>query len=249
MKNMPLSYTHPVEWDRVDEGGIFVGQEIIGGVVVMSFEQDYEQWLQGQIEEESNPRRRELLKKGLGHGTVELLRTIWYPAIGNFDHLYAEWEVRDFNNSYRYLDLAYIPGNAKGNIEIHGFKSHARDLDVTRFKDLCRRQSLLTLDDWLYLPIAYLSIRDKPELCKQLILSFVGKFMSMDVQPELSWLEAETVRLSRRLLRPFTPLELAAHLRITDRHARRILHRLTEQHILHVAGGQQRYRTFQYAWR
>ena len=56
-----------------------------------------------------NHRRRELLEKGLGHGTIEFLRCIWFPAIGNFNHLYPEWEVRDFNNGYRYLDLAYMP--------------------------------------------------------------------------------------------------------------------------------------------
>ncbi len=212
----------------------------------MKFEWEYDKWMQLQIEDEKNHRRRELLKKGLGHGTVELLRTIWFPTIGNFDYLYPEWEVRDFNNGFRYLDLAYMPGGAKGDIEVHGYKSHARDLDVSRFKDLCRRQSLLSLDDWIFLPIAYLSIRDEPELCKQLILSFVGKFISMDIPAQLSWLEAETVRLSRRLLRPFTPLELAAHLRITDRHARRILHELIDKQILIVSGGNLRFRTFQY---
>jgi len=212
----------------------------------LKFEWEYDKWMQLQIEDEKNHRRRELLKKGLGHGTVELLRTIWFPTIGNFDYLYPEWEVRDFNNGFRYLDLAYMPGGAKGDIEVHGYKSHARDLDVSRFKDLCRRQSLLSLDDWIFLPIAYLSIRDEPELCKQLILSFVGKFISMDIPAQLSWLEAETVRLSRRLLRPFTPLELAAHLRITDRHARRILHELIDKQILIVSGGNLRFRTFQY---
>lgn len=46
------------------------------------------------------------------------------------DHLYPEWEVRDFNNDYRYVDLAYRPGGVKGGIEIQGYGPHARDLDV-----------------------------------------------------------------------------------------------------------------------
>lgn len=122
------------------------------------FMKQYEIWMQKQIDQEKNHRRRELLQKGLSHGTVELLRSIWYPDVGNFDHLYPEWEVRDFNNGYRYLDLAFLPGGAKGDIEIQDYRSHARDLDTRRFKDLCRRQSLLSLDDWVFLPIAYLSI-------------------------------------------------------------------------------------------
>src|SRR5690554_6329214 len=101
----------------------------------------YEEWLQYNLVCESNPRRREFLEKGLTHGTVTFLEQCWYPAIGNLNHLYPEWEVRDMNNAIRYLDLAYMPGAAKGCIEIHDYRSHARDIGVTRFKDLCKKHS------------------------------------------------------------------------------------------------------------
>jgi hypothetical protein len=210
------------------------------------FMKEYEMWMQRQIEQEKNHRRRELLQKGLSHGTVELLRSIWYPVVGNFEHLYPEWEVRDFNNGYRYLDLAFLPGGGvKGDIEVHDYRSHARDVDTRRFKDLCRRQSLLSLDDWTYLPIAYLSIREEPEFCKQLILSFIGKFVSCKLNAPLTYMEAETVRFARRLLRPFTPIELAEHLHVTDRHARNVLHELVMMNYLTVVGGNVRFRTYQ----
>ncbi|RCX20540.1 hypothetical protein DFP94_103271 [Fontibacillus phaseoli] len=210
------------------------------------FEQKYAEWIDSNVQEETNHRRRELLEKGLGHGTVEFLRAAWYPAVGNFNYLYPEWEVRDFNNGYRYLDLAYMPGGAKGGIEIQGYGPHARDLDVRRFKDLCMRHSMLALDGWVFLPVAYLSVKDEPKQCQQLILSFVGKFLSTDVSAELDWSEAETMRFARRLLRPFSPPELAAHLRLSDRHTRRILHRLVELQVLRVAGeGSLRYRRYQ----
>ncbi|GAA3401371.1 transcriptional regulator [Paenibacillus hodogayensis] len=209
------------------------------------FKKLYEIWMQKQIEQEKNHRRREMLQKGLSHGTVELLRSIWYPVVGNFDHLYPEWEVRDFNNGYRYLDLAFLPGGAKGDIEVQDFGSHARDLDTRRFKDLCRRQSLLSLDDWIFLPIAYLSIRDEPEFCKQLVLSFIGKFLSFEVDARLNHMEAETVRYARRVMRPFTPMELANHLRVTDRYARNVLHGLVEKQHVIVVGGHLRFRTYQ----
>lgn len=208
------------------------------------FEQQYGEWLQMNLDSESNPRRLELLHKGLGHGTLEFLRSIWFPAIGNFDHLLPEWEVRDFNNGYRYLDLAYMPGGAKGGIEIQGFGPHARDLDVKRFKDLCRRHCLLSLDNWTFLPIAYPSIIDEPKQCQQLVLAFIGKFIASDVPSTLTYLEAETVRLARRLLRPLTPLELANHLKVSDRQARRILHHLVEEHILDIVSGQKRIRCY-----
>lgn len=208
------------------------------------FDQQYEQWIHTNILNEKNPRRLEILNKGLGHGTVEFLRAVWFPAIGHFNNLHPEWEVRDFSNGYRYLDLAYMPGDARGGIEIQGYGPHARDLDVRRFKDLCRRHCLLALDGWTFLPIAYPSIVEEPKQCQQLILSFVGRFVATDVPASLSWLEAEAVRFARRLLRPITPLELAAHLRVSDRHTRRILHKLVELQILDIASGEQRARTF-----
>jgi hypothetical protein len=208
------------------------------------FDQQYELWIHTNILNEKNPRRLEILNKGLGHGTVEFLRAVWFPAIGHFNDLHPEWEVRDFSNGYRYLDLAYMPGDARGGIEIQGYGPHARDLDVRRFKDLCRRHCLLALDGWTFLPIAYPSIVEEPKQCQQLILSFVGRFVATDVPASLSWLEAEAVRFARRLLRPITPLELAAHLRVSDRHTRRILHKLVELQILDIASGEQRARTY-----
>ncbi|GIQ68906.1 transcriptional regulator [Xylanibacillus composti] len=209
------------------------------------FEDTYEKWLADHVEGESNRRRRELLRKGLGHGTVEFLRSIWFPVFGNLDHLYPEYEVRDFNNGYRYLDLAFMPGSAKGCIEIQGYRSHARDVDASRFKDLCMKHALLALDDWLFLPVAYLSIQEDPSVCKQLVLSFAGKLLSMETPAALNWAEAETVRFARRLMRPFDSRELAAHLRKTERYARSVLHDLVHSQHLIVSSGTQRYRTFQ----
>lgn len=211
------------------------------------FQIEMDAWLSAQIANESNPRRRDILQKGLGHGTVEFLKEIWYPAIGNFNDLYPEWEVRDMNNRYRYLDLAYLPAGAKGCIEIQGYSSHARDIEAWRFKDLCMKQALLSLDGWLFLPIAYLSIKEDPAVCKQLALSFVGKFTAMPASSSLDWLENETIRYARRVMRPFDSKELAAHLQRSDKQARRILQRLVEKHWLTIVDGKQRYREWRLA--
>lgn len=208
------------------------------------FEEEFENWLNRHIEREKNARRRERLRNGLSHGTIVFLRTIWFPIVGNLEDLHPEYEVRDFNGGYRYLDLAYMRGGAKGCIEIQDYRSHARDIEAGRFKDLCMKQALLVLDDWFFLPIAYLSIRDDPEICKQLVLSFIGKFLSMDTAHALNWAEAETLRFSRRLLRPFTAEELARNLQLTVRHTRTVLHSLVNRKFLVVSSGKQRYRSY-----
>lgn len=42
-----------------------------------SFDAVCNEWLAKQISEETNPRRRELLQKGLGHATLEFLRIVY----------------------------------------------------------------------------------------------------------------------------------------------------------------------------
>lgn len=63
------------------------------------FKQAYTAWLEEVVEREENVRRRERLAEGLGHGTVEFLRRAWFPAIGGFQHLHPEWEVRDMGEA------------------------------------------------------------------------------------------------------------------------------------------------------
>lgn len=211
----------------------------------MKFEQAFEAFMAAQIAVETNRRRRERLERGLGHAEIEFLRIVWYPIVGNFNDLYPEWEVRDFANSYRYLDFAYLPGDARGAIEIQGYSSHARDLELWRFKDLCLRHSHLALDGWLVLPIAYPAIVEAPKQCQQLILSLIGKFITTDVPLVLPWLESEVIRFARRTLRPFTAPELAEHLNVSKRHARTLLHALCEKQLLIVSSGKERARSYQ----
>ncbi|MBP1961641.1 transcriptional regulator [Paenibacillus aceris] len=210
----------------------------------MKFEQAFEAFMALQIAAETNARRRERLERGLGHAEMEFLRVVWFPAVGHFEHLYPEWEVRDFANGYRYLDFAYMPGDAKGAIEIQGYSSHARDLELWRFKDLCLRHCHLALDGWMVMPIPHPSIIESPKQCQQLMLSFVGKFISSHVSERLSWLESEALRLARRLLRPLTPSDLASHLQVSTKYARKILRSLCEKQLLTVASGHARARMY-----
>ncbi|WP_397333543.1 transcriptional regulator [Paenibacillus sp. JSM ZJ436] len=173
------------------------------------------------------------------------LQEVWFPVIGNFNDLHAEYEIRDYSGGYRYLDFAYMPGGAKGCIEVQDFRSHARDVDSARFKDLCMKQALLVLDDWAILPVAVLSIREDVGRCKQLVLSFVGKFLSAQLLPGLNWAEAESLRFCRRLLRPIEPKELAAHLGLSENRTRVLLRTLVGKNLLTVASGKLRYRTYQ----
>ncbi|GGF97800.1 hypothetical protein GCM10010916_13790 [Paenibacillus abyssi] len=107
------------------------------------------------------------------------------------------------------------------------------------------KQAYLTLDGWMFLPVAYLSIIDEPEVCKQLVLSFAGKFISTAIDHSLGWIDTESLRFARGIMRPFTSVELASHLQRSDRQARRILDKLVSMNMLVVINDKQRYRNYQ----
>lgn len=44
--------------------------------MITRFDQAYEEWMKSVIAQEENHRRREILEKGLGHGTREFLRSV-----------------------------------------------------------------------------------------------------------------------------------------------------------------------------
>ncbi|MNC32914.1 hypothetical protein D3C75_812910 [compost metagenome] len=86
----------------------------------------------------------------------------------------------------------------------------------------------------------------QPSLTRIKVVSFICKFIATDVTSTLTCLGAESLRFARRLLRALAPSELAQHPKVSDRHARRILHELVQLKLLDIAsGGQQRNRTYQ----
>ncbi|AJY76449.1 hypothetical protein [Paenibacillus beijingensis] len=50
---------------------------------MLRFGQKFGEWMQVNLSEEKNHRRREWLEKGPAHGTVEFLREVWHqlPAV------------------------------------------------------------------------------------------------------------------------------------------------------------------------
>jgi hypothetical protein len=193
----------------------------------------------------SRGERRAKLERGLGHGETAFLKEIWYPAVGHFNDVYPEWEVRDFKDGIRYLDIAYMPVGVKCVVEVQGYGPHARDIPRWRFKDLSLRHCYLVMDGWTILPVAFDLIVENPRLCQQLVLAFIGKFVTTQLaDDDLNWLECEILRYARRMVLPFTPDEIRKHLRISPNYARGLLHCLVEKQYLMVASGKERARTF-----
>lgn len=70
----------------------------------MDFETAYANFINLHMKKRRGERLRRLIE-GHGHGEKMVLKKIWWPAIRNFDNLHPEYEVNDFKDGHRYLDL------------------------------------------------------------------------------------------------------------------------------------------------
>jgi len=175
------------------------------------------------------------LIEGHAHSEKLLLQNIWWPAFGNFDNLYPEYEVSDFKDGKRYLDYAFLVDSTMLNVEVDGFNSHAKDISRTKFSDNLMRQNHLILDGWKVLRFSYDDIVDRPRMCQQILLQFMGKWVNGKGADQLSNLTAEErdiLRLGLRRSNKLYVAEVCRHLRIGDQKARKLLHNLLYQQLL-----------------
>jgi very-short-patch-repair endonuclease len=143
--------------------------------VDQTFEDHYVRWLEQHIKSSKSERKRRLVS-GLGFAEKLFLMTIWWAAVGSLDHLFPEFEVRDFKDGTRFLDFAFLMKGLRICIEIDAFGTHCRDLDRRQFADHLTRQNHLVIDGWLILRFSLDDIKENPRSCQQLLLQALGKW-------------------------------------------------------------------------
>lgn len=209
-------------------------------------EERYAAWLAMQKKGLSGEALRRL-DEGHAHNEKLFAEEVWYPALGNFDDLNAEYEVRSYKFGYFYLDFAYLRPPYRINWEVDDFSSHAKNVTRRTHDYNCDRQNQLVLDGWFVFRISLDAIRERPRQCQQVVLQVMGKLYggaSSTDQPQLSLKQREIMRLAFRIQRPFTPTEVCICLGIKEQHARALLHELVALGQLVPASGSARIRSF-----
>ncbi|WP_220471170.1 DNA-binding response regulator [Cohnella cholangitidis] len=209
------------------------------------FEKHHELWMVSQ----RKARRGESLRRlNEGHAFVEkrFLEEVWWPAIGNFEFLYAEYEVPNTRNSSYYLDFAYIRSPYRIDFEVDDFSSHAKNITRRGFDYELDRHNQLMHDDWRIYRYSLDAIKERPLQCRQSLLQIMGKLYSGIYQesPKLTLKQREIMRLANRSERSFTPEEACSQLGLGNRHIRNLLHELVSLGLLEVAAGSIRARSY-----
>lgn len=210
----------------------------------MLFNQQYDTWWKRQLSDGSGERRRRL-KEGHGYAEKLFLEQVWWPAVGHFEHLHAEYEVYDFKDGTRYLDFAYIRLPIQICIEIDGFGPHNRDINRRQFADGLVRQNHLVIDGWKVIRFAVDDVRERPRHCQQTIQQMMGRWFGGEQFPEtLTWKQRDILRFALHKKLPVTPREIGDRLSVSDRYARMLLRQLVDAKMMLPASGKERVRSY-----
>ncbi|RKP47264.1 DUF559 domain-containing protein [Cohnella endophytica] len=192
----------------------------------MEFEQAYDAFVEYHRKRRKGERLRRL-NEGHRHAEKMLLEKVWWPAFRNFDGLHPEYEVSDFKDGNRFLDFAFLEANLRLDIEVDGHRSHAKDISRDKFSDHLMRQNHLTLDGWKIIRFSYDDIAEKPRMCQQLLLQFMGRWATNKLSRPIYELRAEERDILRIGLRDstgkLTVTEICLRLGIGDKKARKHL--------------------------
>lgn len=137
-----------------------------------SFDAAYRTMMEKAIRSSKGERKRRL--KEIDRYNERLaLENVWWPAIGNLDHVHPEYEVVDYNGVIRFVDNAYVPpGCYRGLfVESDAYGTHLRDVSRFRFGDNLERQNLLLIDGWHMLRFSRDDMLEKPKRCQQTLLA------------------------------------------------------------------------------
>ncbi|WP_438351203.1 hypothetical protein ACP8HI_11500 [Paenibacillus sp. FA6] len=108
----------------------------------MNFDKAHAVYIQYHLDKRMGERRGRLKR---GHREAEKLfcHNIWWPLLGNFDHLHPEFEILDWRGLSYFCDFVWLTQGVKLVIEIKGFGPHVRDMDRKKYCNELNRETFL----------------------------------------------------------------------------------------------------------
>ncbi|MDN4066423.1 hypothetical protein QYF50_00840 [Paenibacillus vini] len=192
------------------------------------FELAYEVFLKSHMDSKSRDREEQL---AINHGYEEMqfLKNVWWPLFGNLDHLYPEYEVRDWSGKGHFADFAYLQGHLKFLIEIKDNGPYERVANREDYAVGLNRELYLQASGYRVISFAHDDVEQRPELCKYLLQMLLIRYQpglySTD-RPLLA--EMEMIRLALSSPLPICSQNVAEHFNTDHQAAVRMLQSLCQ---------------------
>ncbi|MGO4499676.1 hypothetical protein AB4114_27685 [Paenibacillus sp. 2RAB27] len=190
----------------------------------------YETWIELQIKSSTGDRRLRL-QKGLSFSLKKFIIHVLWPAVGSFEGWFAEYEVMDYKDGYRYLDLAKPSTGIKVCIEVDDKGTHGHNADSYKFSDDRFRQNDLIIDDWKVLRFSLHSILEQPRRCQQQLMHALAKWgiESNIAQTDFSPTELAIFKFIENKTKAYSPISIAQAVGIHRNTAVKYLKSLVEK--------------------
>lgn len=205
------------------------------------FEAAHTLYVQQHIESRFGERRGRL-ERGHQYAEKLFLQNVWWPLVGNFEHLHPEYEIQDWNRRSQFLDFAFLHENGgRIGIECDGFQSHIKDMDREKFSYALNRDSFLTGMGWKMLHFSFDDIQKRPEVCRMLLQLSLGPMIIEATnhagRSELSPEEKEVLRTAWRLGKTIRPKDVRIKYGFSHRKCSAILQSLVGKRLLRAITG------------
>ncbi|WP_338143353.1 hypothetical protein [Paenibacillus whitsoniae] len=201
----------------------------------LPFEDTYQQFMEEHIARRKGERRSRL-ERGPFHAEKLFLQQVWFPLMGNLQHLHPEYEVMDWRGRSYFGDFAYLPGLAevKFMLEVKGYGPHVQELDRKGYCDELNRETFLQALGFRVVSFAYDDVAYRPGLCMNLLQMLLGRFHAAASPVDRAVLaEKEILRLLHQQASPLRPVDVERHFGINHRTALRLLQSLCAKGWLH----------------
>lgn len=196
------------------------------------FQYAEELWLQ-QHRIRRRGERLHRLDNGYGRAERDFVRSVWWVAFQNFNYLHPEYEVMDFRDGRRFIDLAYVRAGVKIAFEVDGFGTHYDRLNRQQFCNQWIRQMHLVNDGWIMVRIGWDDLSSRPRVWQQLIQQLISRyFLDVPLVKVESVIAKAILRRAASLDRPLKISDVRGLMRCTYRTARKMITSLEEAHLL-----------------
>lgn len=202
----------------------------------MTYEEAHRAFMKLHLNSRSGERKGRLAR-GHKYAEQKFLEQVWWPVIGNFDHLHPEYEISDWNRKSIYLDFAYITPLCRLAIECDGYQSHVKDMDREKFSYSLNRDTFLTGMDWRVVHFSFDDIDQRPELCRMLLKLVLAPHLmhqaaDRDEKKNLHHIEREIIALTWRLGAKIKPKDISIFLSISYRTSKNWIEALCKKGVL-----------------
>ncbi|MFD0961471.1 hypothetical protein [Paenibacillus chungangensis] len=193
----------------------------------MSFEVEFQAFLEKQISEATGT-RLDMLQKELV-GEKKLFQEVLWPIFQTFEGFVLEYELQSSSGVKMYMDAYFKPYGIA--FESDGYVVHGENISRSRFSFEKQRVRTMAKSGIVYMPFSWDELDKKAEQCRASVYELLSRFRASP-DSTLNVYEREAIRYALRLGRPIRREDLFSLLKKSDWIVRNVIKSLVDKSLI-----------------